>query len=200
MILIVCSLGIFFGGVSQAWGEALPKKAYFTLRLDDVTFTAAQKDLLERVWRVAEKHGVPVVLGVVAEPFERSSSPEVFSIYQNHPQLFEIAAHGWDHRNVPPAEFYNFKGIKKSRSDQEERIRRMVEVFRKKGIPSGEILFVAPWDRGDESTVALLAASGYRFAALRLFPLKHYRYYPPDYEYRFTRACSFHGPRQGFRP
>ena len=64
-----------------------------SFRIDDITFETKQKEVLENALYLARKYGVTFDLAVIADRFDRKMDKDVFKIYGDNQDVFEVVAH-----------------------------------------------------------------------------------------------------------
>ncbi len=152
-----------------------------SFRYDDITFKTKQKQVLENALYLARKYNITFDLAVIAKPFDEKADPEVFKIYQDNQDVFEVVAHGWTHVNPlnksGQGEFYDLSGNKSiPYSIQEEHIKEMKKIFEKNNLKWGEKIFILPWSSGDQNTIKIAKDQGYRIMTQLFVPGGNYEY------------------------
>lgn len=161
--------GIFFGLRHQN------RKTLISFRIDDVTFSKEDRDMLISALTIAKRHCIKFDLAVIAEKFDRMRDEETFKIYSENKDVFEIVAHGTTHENpsnpMHKGEFYDLTSSKRiSYSIQEKKIREMVSIFSRHGIKSGTEIFVVPFFAGDNATISISREYGYKLLVQSTVP------------------------------
>ena len=157
-----------------------PNDVLVSFRLDDVTFTKTDKPVLENALYLARKYNITFDLAVIAQPFDEKADPEVFKIYQDNQDVFEVVAHGWDHKYSAPNKG-EFNGA--PYKYQEEHIKKMKEIFVKHNLTMATKIFIVPWNSGDENTNLIADLQGYQILSQVNIPTK--------YEYSFGNLTTY---------
>lgn len=146
-----------------------------SFRIDDITFETKQKSVLENALYLARKYNITFDLAVIAKPFDEKADPEVFKIYEDNQDVFEVVAHGWDHTRYLGNNSYG--EFSKAPPDyQENHIKKMKAVFEKHDITTATQIFLLPWSAGDENTIKLAEEQGYIFMTQTRIPNNDYKY------------------------
>lgn len=134
-----------------------------SFRIDDITFETKQKQVLENALYLARKYNITFDLAVIAEPFDKRADPEVFKIYEDNQDVFEVVAHGWDHKNylnLPNSTAQSEFGEVNPKI-QEDHIKRMKQVFEKHNFPLATKILILPFNTGDTNTIEIAERYGY---------------------------------------
>ena len=169
MIPAAVNQSLVWGPLSRElarWAEA-GRTASLWLRDDDAVAITPQ---LERLVQLCESYRVPALLGVIP-----TEAKEELAAYLSAKPLFEVAVHGFSHKNHAPA------GTKK----QEFPVQRNRDQIEKE-LTAGRLrlhalfgprlagIFVPPWNRIDADVAASLPRIGFRalsaFGRKSLFP------------------------------
>lgn len=134
--------------------------------IDCIDFKKWQEDVLNNAANLARRHNITFDLATYAEPFLKKHK-ETWRIYENNQDLFEIIAFGVN--NINPVdkgrkgEFYDIT-YKQEIPEymQEEKIKKMKEIFEKNNIKSATEIFLVPWFSGDENTIKIAEKYGYK--------------------------------------
>jgi len=159
-----------------------------TFRVDDPYFSTAERPMMENLIYLAKKYGIKFNIMVVANQFDKLRDPQVFKIYEENKDIFEISAHAYKHSEVvePYYKFYSNEnlclvyngdhnelgdpGNSIPRNVQEFRIKAMRDIFLKYNLSTAIETWVTPFGNGDINTVDLANKYGYKFIQLA-FPL-----------------------------
>jgi predicted deacetylase len=142
-----------------------------SFRIDDITFETKQKQFLINALYLARKYNITFDLAVIAKPFDEKADPEVFKIYQDNQDVFEVVAHGYNHADYQNEScrsnscFINtscgeFKCA--SYEQQNDHIKKMKAIFEKRNLYWGTKIFAVSWHSGDENTINLAKNYGYQ--------------------------------------
>jgi peptidoglycan/xylan/chitin deacetylase (PgdA/CDA1 family) len=144
-----------------------------SFRIDDITsFREGYENILENSLYLARKYDVTFDLGVIAKNFDATEDNKSFSIYENNQDVFEIVAHGYDHKN------YLDNASSKEFGDgipfeiQEDHIRKMNEIFKERNLTQAAKIFLLPGSRGNNNTIFLANKYGYKLITQSALPGK----------------------------
>lgn len=159
----------------------ISKKILISFRIDDITFSKADKSVLDSALAIARKYDITFDLAVIAEKFDSCRNEEVFKVYSDNRDVFEIVAHGLTHLNSSDGshkgEFFDLTTSKKiSRVVQDEKIKKMRSIFKSYGIIEATEIFVVPHIAGDENTIALSKKYGYSLLVQSYVPFNIIEY------------------------
>jgi len=148
------------------------KIIYF--RIDDISFKKSQYKNLNKVIDLAKKLDIVFNLGLIAESFDKNADAKTFSLYQNNKDIFQIIAHGYDHKR---GEFFAPYDI------QETYFLLMIDIYKKNNFYWATKILTLPWNRGNNNTIRLANRLGYKLL------IKKNKL---NIEYRFDnlRVCS----------
>lgn len=146
-----------------------------SFRIDDITFSKYQKQVLENALILARKYNVTFDLAVIAKPFDEKVDQDTYQIYLDNQDIFEVVAHGLTHApiyNKSSGEFYDYVNKKPIPSKiQEEHIKEMMDIFIKYKLTNfGTKIFALPWSYGDQTTIELAKKYGYRLMTQKYIP------------------------------
>ncbi len=124
-------------------------------RDDDATTLTPQ---LDRLTDLSQRLGLPVHLAVIP----RDADAKLAGYVEQHPALIPVV-HGWAHQNHAPegekkSEFRAHRPLDAVVADAKAGLTRMTEMFGDRLRP----MFVPPWNRIGDETVAQLPALGFR--------------------------------------
>lgn len=139
-----------------------------SFRVDDMTFEAYQKPVLEKLLYLARKYNITFDLAVIAKTFDEKADPDTFKIYLDNQDVFEVVAHGYTHTNPinessHGGEFYD--SINKQITPvaiQENHIISMINIFKEHNLTMGTKILLTPVHAGDKDTVKLAEKYGYK--------------------------------------
>lgn len=141
-----------------------------SFRIDDITFKKGQKEMLENALYLGRKYNVTFELAVIAKQFDEGVDPETFKIYQDNPDIFEVVAHGLTHSDYQNESCHSrscfiepvcgeFKCA--PYAQQEDRLRKVKEIFQRRNLFWGTKIIFLPWSAGDANTIEAAKKEGY---------------------------------------
>lgn len=162
-----------------------PDDVLVSFRLDDITFETKQKLVLENALSFARKYNITFDLAVIAKTFDEKADPEVFKIYEDNQDVFEIVAHGLTHKNIlnssGQGEFYDITlSTPVTAEVQEEHIKEMKDIFEKHNLTMATKIFIVPWNTGDNNTLYLAERYGYKLIIQAFIPKNNLSSYDYD--------------------
>ena len=139
-----------------------------SFRIDDITFSIQQKQVLANALLLARKYNITFDLAVTAETFHNFSEKSTFKTFDDNQDVFEIVAHGYNNKNNLNLsnKKSEFKGV--SLDIQDKHIREMKNIFEMHNLSNhGSNIFILPWNSGDENTILLSIKHNYKIIAMK---------------------------------
>lgn len=176
ILLIVIGLAYYFYGMNSPVVDQTQKVVSTNLSLEkslvsfvitDVNFKRNQMQMLKDAASLGHKYGVTFDLAVIAKQFNEGKDNETFKVYLDNQDVFEIVSHGWNHVNLLNSSYKGEFSIIGSNmgisyAAQSEALSNSSLVFDKYGFDSAKEVLFLPGYSGDDSTLDLVRAAGYR--------------------------------------
>jgi hypothetical protein len=150
-----------------------------SFRIDDFDFGKEDLQILINALYIAKKYHIKFDLAVIAKDFDENVDPEVFKLYQNNQDVFEIVAHGYDHKK--------YLGYEENREFedspyiyQEEHMQKMKAVFEKYKLFTATKILITPFNAGDNNTIDIARKNGYIFLSQWDIPINNAYEYIKD--------------------
>jgi len=154
--------------------------------INDIDFRKEDQTSLNNAVILAKRYNMTFDLGVIAQPFSENYDPETFKIYQDNQDIFEIVAHGLTHASDlsfidKPNESGSYgefhilpTDISVPANIQDEHIKKMRGIFERYNMTSATQMFTVPYYDGDENTISMAEANGYKLIIMQLSPVQIY--------------------------
>jgi peptidoglycan/xylan/chitin deacetylase (PgdA/CDA1 family) len=128
------------------------------IRLDDVRDLSPR---LEAVWRVLERHGMPVHLGAIPADVDDGTAQRLRERAARSTSRVSVQQHGHRHVNHGTDRKRFEFGETRSEAQQREDLSAGRDALQRYFGERFDGVFVPPWDRCDATTMAILANLGY---------------------------------------
>lgn len=157
-----------------------------SFQIDDINFASGQELTLDNALFLARKYNITFDLGVIARQFEQQKNDDIFRTYQDNQNVFEVVAHGLTHAPDPSIySMYEYGAygefdIVPAQNEsvpanvQQEKIKEMRDIFLKNDLIMATKIFSVPYHKGDENTINISEAYGYKLIFEQLSGSKNY--------------------------